>query len=315
MNTKNEIPEKLLYDYINGRATDDQIKEVMQWAHENPENMKELEMLRHLNDEAIWNAGAGTQADRKQNRKSETRKLVSWSMAASVLLLIGFSVSFMILGPGRQNLPISVFAPLGQRTEVALADGTLVWLNSGSRLDVSEGFNRNSREVSLDGEAYFSVTKDEDKPFIVHTDSYNVKVMGTEFNVSSYSNAPEWSVALVKGQVEVYDDNNTSVVLTPDMKAEVLDGKLVTSEFSDHDALLWRKGILAFEDASFSEIFARLETYYQVSFEVGDSRILDRRSTCKFVSSDGIDCIMEILLMGENLSYKFDIDSRVIQIR
>lgn len=315
MNTKNEIPEKLLNDYINGHATDDQIKAVMQWAHENPENMKELEMLRHLNDEAIWNAGIGTEASLKHKRKSQVRRVASWSMAASILLLIGFSVSFLIFGSGNQNLPVSFFAPLGQRTELTLADGTHVWLNSGSRLEVSERFNNNSREVNLDGEAYFSVTKDEDKPFIVHTDSYSVKVMGTEFNVSSYINAPVWSVALVKGQVEVYDGNNTSVVLTTNMKAEDINGKLVTSEFTDYDALLWREGILAFEDSSFSDIFARLETYYQVSVQVEDSKILDRHSTCKFVASDGIDCIMEILLMGEDLSYEFDVDNRVIQVR
>ena len=72
---------------------------------------------------------------------------------------------------------------------------------------------------------------------------------------------------------------------------------------------------MSFEDASFREIFAKLETYYQVDFQVEDSEILDRRSTCKFMISDGIDCIMEILLMGENLIYEFDIDERVILIK
>ena len=72
---------------------------------------------------------------------------------------------------------------------------------------------------------------------------------------------------------------------------------------------------MSFEDASFRDIFAKLETYYQVDFQIEDSEILDRRSTCKFMISDGIDCIMEILLMGENLIYEFDIDERVILIK
>lgn len=311
----NKIREELLHVYINGTATDAQIQEVMQWAHEDPENMKELEILRRLNDEAVWNAGIGEETARKERGESTAKRVALWSMAASILLLVGFSVSYLLFTSGKQNPSISVYSPLGQRTELTLADGTLVWLNSGSRLEVSEGFDSDDREVRLDGEAYFSVRKNTDKPFVVHTKSYSVKVMGTEFNVSSYAGVPDWSVALVKGQVEVYGDNNVNVVLTPNMKVEEIDGRLVTSEFSDYDALLWRKGILAFEDASFSDIFARLETYYQVSFLVEDSKILDRHSTCKFVTSDGIDCIMDVLLMGENLSYEFDIEERVIRIR
>lgn len=311
----NERPDELLYDYINGHATDSQIKEIMQWAHEDPANMKELELLRRLNDEAIWNASIDAEERQKQERKSAKRRIASWSMVASIMLLVGFSVSFLFFRPSKQNPSISVFAPLGQRSELTLADGTLVWLNSGSRLEVHEGFNSNMREVNLDGEAYFSVTKNADKPFVVHTKSYSVKVMGTEFNVSSYANAQEWSVALVKGKVEIYGGNNANVVLTPNMKAEEIRGKLVTSEFSDHDAFLWREGIMSFEDASFSDIFSRLETYYHVSFQVEDSKLLNRHSTCKFMISDGIECIMDVLLMGENLSYDFDIDERVIRIR
>ncbi|MDD6253479.1 MAG: FecR domain-containing protein [Bacteroidales bacterium] len=315
MNTDKGIHEELLYSYINGYATDAQIEEVMQWARENPENMKELETLRRLNDESIWNTGIDMEKSHGQVRKSALRRFALWSMAASVVLLAGFSLSLLFFGKARHNAPISVHAPLGQRTELTLADGTLVWLNSGSRLDVDEGFNRDVREVNLDGEAYFSVTENAEKPFVVRTKSYSVKVLGTEFNVSSYSNVPEWSVSLVKGKVEIFGGNDVNVILSPNMKAEEIGGKLVTSEFSDYDALLWRKGILSFEDASFSDIFSKLETYYQVSFKVEDSEILERHSTCKFMTSDGIDCIMDILLMGENLSYEFDIDERVIRVR
>ncbi|MGM9767638.1 MAG: FecR family protein [Candidatus Cryptobacteroides sp.] len=307
------MDKELLYRYINGQATDEQIKEIMRWAHEDPENMKELEILRRLNDEAIWGAGFDPEESRKQRRRTVAMRTLS--IAASFLLLVGFSASFLFFGRGKQDRSMSVFAPLGQRTELALSDGTLVWLNSGSRLDVNEGFNGRTREVKLDGEAYFSVAKNTDRPFVVHTKSYDVKVLGTEFNVSSYAGVPEWSVSLVEGKVEVCDGNEVNVILTPNMKAEEIGGRLVTSELSDYDALLWRKGILSFEDAPFSEIFSKLETYYQVSFQVEDKKILDRHSTCKFMTSDGIDCIMDVLLMGENLSYEFDIDERVIRVR
>ena len=309
------MDKELLFNYISGHATEAQIKEVMQWAHEDPANMKELETLRRLNDEATWGAALDSEESRKQRRRSAARRTLSLAVAASFLLLAGFSASFLFSDRGGQNQTLSVFAPLGQRTELALADGTLVWLNSGSRLEVNEGFGGRTREVNLEGEAYFSVAGNAEKPFVVHTDRYDVKVKGTEFNVSSYADAREWSVSLVEGEVEILDGNDVNVVLTPNMKAEEIDGRLVTTEFSDHDALLWRKGILSFENASFNDIFSKLETYYQVSFRVEDSSILERRSTCKFMTSDGIDCIMDVLLMGENLSCEFDIDERVIRIK
>ena len=119
----------------------------------------------------------------------------------------------------------------------------------------------------------------------------------------------------MKGRVEIYDGGSTNIVLTPNMKAEAIGGKLVTSEFSDYDAFLWREGIISFEDASFAEIFSKLETYYQVTIQVEDSKLLDRHSTCKFVTADGIECILDLLLLGEGLSYDFDIDTRTVQIK
>lgn len=314
-NMKNERPDESLLNYINGRATDAEIKEVMQWSHEDPENMKELQTLRRLNDEVIWNADIADDHAGKKKRKSLAKRVLSWSVAASILLLALFPLSYLIFGSYRQNQMTRVSAPLGQRTELTLADGTRVWLNSGSRLEVPERFNGRTREVSLEGEAFFSVTKNDDMPFIVRTKAYNVKVMGTEFNVSSYTDAAEWSVVLVEGKVEIYDGKSTDVILTPNMKAEKIGGRLQTSEFSDRDALLWKEGILAFENASLADIFAKLGSYFKVSFEVEDSTILDRHSTCKFVTSDGIDCIIKVLLMGEGLTYDFDMDSRVIRIK
>ena len=96
MNADNRINDELLNKYISGNATDSQIEEVMRWAHEDPANMKELEVLRRLNDEVIWNAGIDAQESRSQNRKTIVRRIASWSVAASILLLVGFSVSFLL---------------------------------------------------------------------------------------------------------------------------------------------------------------------------------------------------------------------------
>lgn len=307
---------ELLNKYVNGQATDSQIREVMQWSHEKPENMRELEALQRLNDAAIWNSAPVKDLAMKQKRGTAFyRRAAAWAVAASLILLAGFSASLFRIVSQEEKTAFSVTVPLGQRTELSLDDGTRIWLNSGSRLDVSKGYNAKTREVSLEGEAYFSVAKDADRPFLVHTQNYCVRVLGTEFNLSSYADAGEWSVSLVNGKVEVQGDNDETVVLTPHTKLEQIDGKLVRSEFSDNDEFLWREGIVSFEDASYAEIFSKLEKYFHISFRVDDSKLLERRSTCKFMTSDGIECIMDILLLGENLSYDFDMENRIVSVK
>ena len=94
----NERPDELLYDYINGHATDAQIKEIMQWAHEDPANMKELELLRRLNDEAIWNASIDAEERQKQERKSAKRRIgqnLHWLMVRSCGLIREAGLRFM----------------------------------------------------------------------------------------------------------------------------------------------------------------------------------------------------------------------------
>ena len=107
--------------------------------------------------------------------------------------------------------------PAGQRVELVLEDGTRVWLNSKSKLTYPTSFGKKEREVILDGEGYFEVTKNEKAPFIVKTHKYDIKVLGTTFNISAYQNKlSAFETSLLEGAVEVFSSNNTEhVSLTP----------------------------------------------------------------------------------------------------
>jgi len=159
-----------------------------------------------------------------------------------------------------------IIIPYGKRSEITLADGTHIWLNSGSQLSYPSRFKTNSREVYLTGEAFFDVTADANKPFYVMTRDFKIKVLGTKFNVSSYSEDRTIQTVLLKGKVSagknklfaetidlypgeriVYDKEVDSIA------KEKVDVQLYTS---------WINGYLIFDNEPTIEVFKKLERYY-----------------------------------------------------
>ena len=150
----------------------------------------------------------------KENRR---RKFYLWfARVASVILLLlmtGLSVHYYTMS--QMIMPdMIVSVEKGQKANVVLPDGSKVWVNSDSRLSYGSRFNQKERVLSLEGEAYFEVTPDKDRPFIVETDELAVRALGTSFNVKSYEEEKDVSTVLMTGKVEVTSDYDR-LVLNP----------------------------------------------------------------------------------------------------
>lgn len=149
-----------------------------------------------------------------------------WYAAASVVIIIGFGLllnrhSAIDSNPSIKTGIQQVYVKPGSKTKIILPDGTVVRLNGSSKLTYNNAFNNNVREVALEGEAYFDVTKDSNHPFIVHTSNIDIKVLGTLFNVKSYGEDQTIETTLLKGSIEVYDKDDPSapkVILKPNEK-------------------------------------------------------------------------------------------------
>ena len=167
--------------------------------------------------------------------------------AACILLLVGLAGIFF----GGRMFPDErmqqVVVPAGQRVELRLADGTKVWLNSKSRLEYPSSFGRRSRRVTLCGEGYFEVAHDERKPFVVETGQYDVRVLGTTFNVYAYDNdRAAFETALMEGSVEVSSRSDASqrLVLQPNEAAVMAaDGRLVRTRLDRRADLSQRRSL------------------------------------------------------------------------
>jgi len=182
-----------------------------------------------------------------------------------------------------QNLPVrqtkndqitlnEVSVPYGKKTTLTLEDGTKVWLNAGSHFAFPQRFEKGNREVFLEGEAYFEVTKKPDQPFIVSTRNIDVKVFGTKFNLSAYPTDNFCETVLLEGSVSVQTKGNLindKTMLAPNQKARFLSDKNELTHSAAPDAemyIAWINGWYQFSNESFAGVMAKLERYYNVKF-------------------------------------------------
>ncbi|MFV0506519.1 MAG: FecR family protein [Bacteroidales bacterium] len=197
--------------------------------------------------------------------------------------------------------PLSVVTPRGGEYKIILDDGTEVWLNADSRMEFPNKFVGTRRVVKLIGEAYFSVAKDTARPFIVNLDGVDVEVLGTEFNVSAYSNDATIQTTLVEGRVLVNNPlaniGTNKRVLTPGRQAEFDRDKqsLEIRKVNVPQYIAWKNGRFVFEYQSLREITKILGRWYDVDFTFADDRLGDMRFSGDFLRYSNIETVYDMI--------------------
>ncbi|NJK94613.1 MAG: hypothetical protein HC905_06530 [Bacteroidales bacterium] len=209
----------LIRNYLDGTLTQDDISVLGKWVEASEENKKYYQQVKN-----IWEISAVAKADihisadtafdkvlGKITEKSNKKSFYFYIQRVAAILLIPLILAGFLLGRYSENKAYNssviyneVYAPAGTRSSLTLADGTRVWLNSGSKLRYPDKFGKGNRLVYLTGEAFFEVESDINKPFIVKTPSVSVRATGTRFNVEAYSSDAEIQVSLLTGKVSVH---------------------------------------------------------------------------------------------------------------
>jgi ferric-dicitrate binding protein FerR (iron transport regulator) len=239
--------------------------------------------------------------------------------AAILCLAIGaWYASFLYFSSERAGTVAmqTLYVPAGQRLNLTLADGSVVCLNSRTKLTYPAGFDGNERHVTLEGEAWFDVAKDVRRPFIVSSGNIDVKVLGTSFNIYSYPEETISRVSLAKGSLQVYAHGGepAGVILTPNNEAIIKGRQISVAEIPNQNYFLWTKGIYSFENETFGNILKRLELYYDIRINVSDTDILQWRYTVKFRQRDGIREILNLMREVHKFSMTIDEENNVITI-
>jgi ferric-dicitrate binding protein FerR (iron transport regulator) len=325
MEQKTSYIDELIPSPLSGHSTPDKTAELK----ERPDASSNRAHLRAIRE--IWLAsgvlGHAGRFDKNSayerflartgSRRNVGKRLIlhytGYAAAAVALLLI---VSYVSYRHGGEQLKshfadIVVEAPPGARTKMCLPDGTLAWLNAGSKITYSQGFGVSDRNISLTGEGYFEVTRDVKHPFQVRTDELQVRVLGTKFNFSNYPDNEEAIVSLIEGKVQIKNlmNRDEEKSMAPDEKA-FLNKKTGLMHILTHRTLPsaeWTNGFLCFDNELLPDIVKTLERSYNVNITIADSSLNTARFYSDFSQQEqSIEDILRLLESTHKLTYTIE---------
>ncbi len=252
---------------------------------------------------------------------------------------VGAAISFFVFAPSQEPDVVSfneIRAPLGARSEVTLPDGTQVWLNAGSKLTYLNVFNKANRMVSLEGEGYFKVAKNNDLPFNVKAGDLYIMAVGTEFNVKSYSDEGIIETTLVEGKVSItrnkeHSRKSQAIVLEPHQKAvyvkedqqltvedlkvirqskpEMLTIKkgilFVAEEIDPEPIISWKENRLILKGEELNNLLIRLERKYDVTFEYESEDIKQFRFSGT-LENETLTQVLDVIKLSAPIDYELE---------
>jgi ferric-dicitrate binding protein FerR (iron transport regulator) len=307
----NDEPWVLLDRYLAGECSAEEARAVEEWVEAEPTRHALLEGMRQ-HHESHWDVDGAWQAVRSRARaaggrgsegvasesvvvpiasKQPARSRPRRSFLLRAALIAGVALGSLLIGQSLLDRSdrgsLVAVAARTERDTVTLADGSTVILAAESRLEYPAEFGATAREVTLVGEAFFRVTEDASKPFVVRAGHALVQVVGTEFVVRTpIDSANDVTVAVAEGSVSVRAvgaPSTQGVLLQPDQVARVsAGGETVVSDAGDLDRYLgWVEGRLVFDSAPLNVVLAELERWYALEFRVADARLSSRPVTAR----------------------------------
>lgn len=295
---------------------------LQQWLDESEEN------LRHFNEvQKIWQAGEldstfEPNVDAAWNKVSEQLHLnekgrvgkvvkmpnrtnqILYRIAASIIILLG--VTWIYTNNFSQPGTIRFATLANEQKELILPDNSVVFLNENSVVEYPEDFKGDTREIKLEGEAFFEVKRNPMKPFIIHTSDAYTKVLGTSFNILARKNSKAIVVSVKTGKVEVGIDAQHNVQLEPGYSAIVnLDKKEVQKTTTPSENYLsWKTKEVVFNDVTIAEVIAFVESYYDVKVNANE-QILDCHFTGKF-NDPSLTELLNVLELSNGIQYQMN---------
>lgn len=293
-----------------GRLSEERKREVTTWLLKNPRKQKTYHRLkaRHVS-RLLREAESGPTGNAG---RSHTRTAWILKLAAVFLVLLALSYVWVSRSYNASGVDATILlatTSIGEKKAVVLDDGTKITLNANTILSYPKIFSGKSREVTLQGEAFFEVSHDPGKPFIVHThNGMEIEVLGTRFNVKSYSEDLSIETTLVSGKVRVLEEkDNKAVVLNPSQRATYLkdEDKLIIDKVLPDNLTAWRQGKLVYDETPIRQVISDLKRAYKVSIEVRSEEIMDFEYTGVFDNLT-IEQIMDLFAVSSPILYEMN---------
>lgn len=292
--------DQIIANILSGTYTEQQEKELNEWISQSKENAFQFKQIKGfwkertleqklLNHDTtklkVWHEFLNNRTEKQSRRNRAKIGKHVWKFAAIILLLIIPTIVFIHhINNTEVNTNVQLSHqvikqnPAGQKSQIQLSDGSKVWLNAESTLFFSENFSDSIREVKLVGEAFFEVNHDSTRPFIVRTEDLSVAVLGTQFNITAYSDDEDISVSLVRGSVKVNINNRhieDTILLKPGLGVvyskvthDTNKYSLLEDEFLYNRKTDWINGSLVFNGQDFQSFVKEVSRWYGVNVTV-----------------------------------------------
>ncbi|MDR3061655.1 MAG: FecR family protein [Dysgonamonadaceae bacterium] len=345
--------EDLIVRYLSETITEEEIAELFDWIKRDETNRdlfagyKKIWLLSgtiNFDKDRLEDGGYRTklkiesvELNEKLDKARRYIKVIGY--AASILLILGFSTFFYFYHfqfsskSAMASLKNSVEVPYGSKSQVILPDGSKVWINAGSKINYNNDFGVSSREIYLEGEAYFDVVENKKVPFYVKTDLFKIKVYGTAFNVKSYPDDELAETTLDRGAISISSNNDpdkfinvipnqTVVIHRPSVKKQMVSKSDVSSSPNSQDIkedqglnveknvnikniTAWKDNRLVFDKEPLEILAKRLERRYNVTIHFADEKIKSYSYTAALKEMP-VDQVFKAISMTSPIQYKID---------
>jgi ferric-dicitrate binding protein FerR (iron transport regulator) len=354
---------------LDNEASEEELRELEQLIRDNPELQDQLNLSRrvynfkayplqapdadksfsrhvqrlsnHLSKPPMYyETTEPSPAEEQAGQTSRKGKLIRLSLIAggiaASLILVFLLTNYNHRHTDGKDIANVISTRFGSKSKVQLPDGTQVWINADSILTYGKDFGYQVREVSLSGEAFFDVQKDADHPFIIHTNSLDIKVLGTAFNVRCYQNERTSEATLLRGAIEVTLNNSPGhkvlmkpsdrVVVQNKMEADAASGAVkedsagtlywvgkvdVKEKGNSSLETVWKKNSLAFRNETLEDVAGRIGHWFNVKVSIGDEELKKVTYSCDF-KDESLRQVMEALHLTGRFQYQILKDSVLI---
>jgi transmembrane sensor len=324
---KTENIDRLIANCLAEKASDEDFELLKNWIKASKSNFNYFHQIQNIWDSSNMDEkisedkilAAFKKVELRIYPKKSKNQFIQYLQKIAAILVIPFAIGGYLLGTTNQNIDAQLTnndvyteakAAYGTRTSLQLADGSKVWLNSGSSLKYPLKFSKNERKVLLSGEAYFEVQSDKSSPFIVHTKNMDVKATGTKFNVQAFSSSSSTEVALKEGKVEIFKtETNKKPTLIRQMKPNqflLYDSISEQTSIKDEDVyryIAWKDGRLVFRSESLAEVAEKLSILYHVDIELKGEKLKEQRYWGTF-QEESLANILKFLKISSPINYK-----------
>jgi len=258
INHKFRVRKTILYTAISGVACIIFAVGIFFYNKETSDNQDILTIASYITEETYSDKVTLTLTDEEKIEIEDNNAEIKYSTEGNIAVNTN---TVSNINPEKEIKYNQLTVPLGKRSVLTLSDGTRLWVNAGTKVIYPVTFNEKKREIYVDGEVFIEVTRDPDKPFLVRSETFDVKVLGTSFNVQAYKKENTSSVVLVEGSVNI-KTRDKNITLKPSEKLSIVSGETNITSVNVEEYILWKEGLYMFRSERFEIILNKLSKYY-----------------------------------------------------